>query len=230
MGKRRRASARGIAATFELVVQYWFAFTNRHTSELQRSDAETGAIALARFVEETRARLVVLEGAAQRDARLEGLLLDHQFWRLQKNYAIEWMREPMDERRRMLEFAAAHPAKTGLTLGQLVRVERTLRELDPADIDLLYRLDRLADPDFVQDPKRNEPVETQLAWHLIKLRRALARANENALERAVLEASGCFTTSSGGNFSGPIAHVTPVGQLVLGVLDEYATRRAAARA
>jgi len=64
------------------------------------------------------------------------------------------LREPMEDRRRMLELAAAHPSKTQLGLGQLVRVERTLRELDPLDIELLRRLGALAAPDFVADAGR----------------------------------------------------------------------------
>lgn len=72
--------------------------------------------------------------------RLEALLDDLQFWRVQRNFEWEATREATDDRRRMLSFAAAGAVNVELTLGQIARVERAIRELDPEDINLLREM------------------------------------------------------------------------------------------
>jgi hypothetical protein len=62
--------------------------------------------------------------------------------RVYANYARAADAEAIDERRRMLAFAAAGLVDTRLTVAQHARVERTLRELDPDDVLWLVVLSR----------------------------------------------------------------------------------------
>jgi hypothetical protein len=78
---------------------------------------------------------VTANGSAK--AQLTALINDHQFHRVQTNYVFEYAREPMDERRRMLEYAQTGSYNVDLTLAEIARVERTLRELDPNDVVML---------------------------------------------------------------------------------------------
>lgn len=59
---------------------------------------------------------------------------DRQFHLVQRNYLFEAQREAMDERRRMLMFAKAGSYNAELTLGEIARVERSIRGMDPDDV------------------------------------------------------------------------------------------------
>jgi hypothetical protein len=66
--------------------------------------------------------------------------LDPEFRRLLDNYGIEAPREATDERFRMLTYAAAISFSVPMTIAELSRAERTIRELDPKDVDALRNL------------------------------------------------------------------------------------------
>jgi hypothetical protein len=89
-------------------------------------EAEQRLAAAYTDAEALRARVAELESRGGRT------LLD--------NCAIEAQREPIDERRRMLAYAAAGGGPTCLSVAQLSRAERTIRELDPTDVLVLADL------------------------------------------------------------------------------------------
>jgi hypothetical protein len=159
-------------------------------------------------------------------AKLEELISDPSFGRVRDNYGYEAAREALHERRRMLAYASAGSANVELTISQIARVERTIRELDPENIGLLAKLAAIVDP----PPSGLEAnSETSATW--------TNQANGAAHVRAVLVledptgevllASGCvllFTVKPpAGMISSPIegAAVTQIGQWVLAVLDGY---------
>jgi hypothetical protein len=86
-------------------------------------------------------RLADLEESDATRRKLDELL-SHEFFWLLANYDLEAAREATDERRRMLAFASAGSVNLDLTIAQLARVERTIRELDPGDVDELSTLAR----------------------------------------------------------------------------------------
>lgn len=79
-------------------------------------------------------------------SKLDQLSDSREFWRVLDNYGYEASREAVDERRKMLAWAAAGSLTAGLTVAQMARVERTIRELDPGDIAILRRLHELSAP------------------------------------------------------------------------------------
>jgi hypothetical protein len=87
--------------------------------------------------------------------------LDHgNSWRVLDNYGYEAAREPMDERRRMLAYAAAGSVHHTLTIAQLARVERMIRELDPDDLVVLAKLEErpMPGPRSVQSVRGHTPA------------------------------------------------------------------------
>ena len=90
------------------------------------------------------ARLERVEGEVAANERLEALSGSRAFWRVLDNYGYEAAREAIDERRKMLAWAAAGSVSSKLTIPQMARVERTLRELDPNDVAVLQQLSDLA--------------------------------------------------------------------------------------
>ncbi|MBK8999597.1 MAG: hypothetical protein IPM35_28085 [Myxococcales bacterium] len=81
------------------------------------------------------ARLSDLERAALQDR-----CQDHEAWGIFRNFALEATREALDERRLMIAHATAAIANVSLSLGELARAERVLRELDPDDVRTLRGL------------------------------------------------------------------------------------------
>lgn len=163
-----------------------------------------------------RERLEALQSQAAKIADLEeklaALVADPQFFRVRTNYCFEAAREAIDERRRMLAYAAAGSLAPGLTVGQIARVERTIRELDPDDVKFLKLLSEYGD-----DGSRYS------GWQ------------ENDESGHVLLAAGCVdkqTTVDAGTFvfaagtrlpSGErsLLSITPLGLRVLHILDLY---------
>ncbi len=127
----------------------WIA--NRNTNalieardEMVRSwAAETYRLVRA-HVEESRARLEELgHSFEEQDIALCHLLEQHETQMLAVIYADAAYREAVDERRRMLSFAAASIARLDLTIEQKASTERVLRSLDPSDILELHKLERI---------------------------------------------------------------------------------------
>src|SRR5258708_2639838 len=122
---------RNNAATNRMVEAYdW-------EKEVAVRDAEQAARLESKFGD----RILEIEGV------LQALVEDPQFYRVRRNYGFEGAREALDERRRMLTCATAGSITPDLTVAQLARVERTMRELDPDDVKLLNILALTTDAD-----------------------------------------------------------------------------------
>lgn len=140
------------------------------------------------------------------------------------NYGLEAWREAVDRRRAMLGDAAAATIFSELRAAELARVERTIRMLDPEDLDLLTLI---AAPEFRRFPDHvfvvGEPSASEERYaHLVR----------GHLGGAALVAAGCVrvgqfegalrlaqlarTMDGGGSMPAMLeAEVTPLGDLVL---------------
>jgi hypothetical protein len=219
-----------LTGLFGLVRKAWTFWTGRNDSQFREARDEefrqwTVEHALALY------DLLRRIGAAESDvaalrAKLEKLADDREFQRVQGNYGWEAWREATDERRRMLSFAAAGSYTIELSVAQLARVERTVRELDPADLRLLRELNTTA----FQAPQRlTEPPDGDDDPRLESYRKALGAATQRFAicelhqpSGHVLVASACVSVEFPVHpFVGPAAYVTDLGRSVLQVLDCY---------
>ncbi len=85
------------------------------------------------------------EATAEQREKLNEVLEDPGFARVQLNYGYEAAREAIDERRGMLAYAAlgaADAGMRGMSIAEVARVERTIRELDPEDVGALAHHER----------------------------------------------------------------------------------------
>lgn len=132
--------------------------------------------------------------------RLDTLEQDRERVLVLGNYGIEAWREAVDHRRAMLGDAAVAAVVSELSAAELGRVERTVRVLDPEDLDALVTL---AGFGYGTDSK------------LLRYKRLLGCH----LGGAALVASGCVRlVAIGGLDAGggtTVAEVTPLGELVL---------------
>jgi hypothetical protein len=115
------------------------------------------------------------EGAEHFRLQVARLTIDQKFGRVQENYGLEACRKVTEERWRMLAFAAAGSFVTELTVADLTRVERTIRELDPEDVTFLCDLEAI----------RGESSKAAA-------RSQLRRSEGNPRASDVLEAAGCM--------------------------------------
>jgi len=152
------------------------------------------------------ARLAALE------ARAEKLDHDPQFHRVLDNYGYEAAREALDERRRMLAYAAVGQVEPHLSVAQLARTERTLRELDPADVVLLAVLAELGATEAAEEPYGIDP----------EAERAFEVWLDNPASGHVLLAAGCVYIRTPHVVGAKReAVVTPLGACVLEILALY---------
>lgn len=134
------AFLKALATVKNLHVKAWL---EKHSATFRLNAAwtqefETWALTWLNALEQQCERLnEQCSGNAENVAALQALLADHQFFRVNQNYIFEATREAMDERKRMLAFAAAGSVNVALALGEIARVERTIRELDPDGVRLL---------------------------------------------------------------------------------------------
>ena len=105
-----------------------------------------------------------------------------------------------------------------LSINEKARILRMIRGLDPGDLALLDRLDKIDDPSFVPDPKKAADAASQLQAHLSRVR--YMAAQEESIARDVLASAGCLDASFQ-DFGGPSAHVTKLGEQLLHVLAAY---------
>lgn len=112
----------------------------------------------------------------------------------------------------MLAYALAGTlCSENLTIAQKSRVERVVRELDPAEVFLLYKMS------LVQIERQdNDSFD----------REGMARMDmleQQPISRDILRASGCVHWENNGGFDGGVnyAHVTTIGQAVLEILSGY---------
>jgi len=212
----------------------WREFADGNTQRMREAEAIEGRSWRAQRDALVDERLRQLEARATAQGELgagtaaavQALFDDHQFGRLEWNYELEGARETTDERRRMLGFAAAWSVEPELSIAQLSRVERTIRELDPEDIDVLKRLadQQAAAPAL----RRGQPQAIAEPAH----REALEKHHENMYvgwlhyrpAGEVLPAAGCvYIAPRATNYSTTTARieVTDLGKNVLRVLDGY---------
>lgn len=166
-------------------------------------------------------------------AKLESLVNDPALTRVCDNYGLEASREALDERRRMLAFAAAGSVNVDLEIAQIARVERTVRELDPADVKLLGQLARIEDPEPPSRPAgwTTGPMIVPIPGPILSFEEQVGRAAVERYKLAesrqpstdTLIAAGCvqtFAVQSGEIVKNGL-RVTHLGQWVLKVLDPY---------
>ncbi|MBZ0116737.1 MAG: hypothetical protein K8H88_07075 [Sandaracinaceae bacterium] len=116
-------------------VQRWIEGPDR--ASIYRDHYEEWVADLARRVTEHAAFGVEIA------ERLDALEQDRERVLVLGNYGLEAWREAVDRRRAMLGDAAEATIFSELSAGELARAERTLRMLDPEDLDLLIEIQEL---------------------------------------------------------------------------------------
>lgn len=182
-------------------------------SQLQREMFEDWIVAAHRAVRE---QVLWVREHEHRISELEALAMDPQFERVLGNYQFEASREAMDERRRMLALAYAGSLHPGMTVAQLARVERVIRELDPEDVKVLAAVRRINAPPLNEE-RVFEDGEQALHDERIQL------LKESGASGAALVASACVAIND------PVSTwamqsscvITPIGEWVLAVMGAY---------
>lgn len=142
-------------AALRAVVSAFGRYANRNTKAMQDAwDARRfqwiieSCVLLDRDFPQLKAAVAHIENIVDAlDDRMKRLelaterSLDPEFQRILDNYGIEASREAIDERLRMLTHATAGSFSAPMTIAELSRVERILRELDPPDITVLRTLE-----------------------------------------------------------------------------------------
>lgn len=203
-------------------------FAHRRTEEfIQQRDemhrewtAET-ARNLAEHIEESRQAFLLIGGLVEEhDAKLEETLGTPEAEVLAALYGEAAYREALDERRMMLQHAAASIADLEIPMAEKCRAEKVLRDLDPSDVIELDCLERIAGTvERLEDGKgRHNHNEERHRY-----RRLMASRSTDALL-----SSGCVRVM-GGTFGGDVAVVTARGRVMLHLLRSYtASHRAPA--
>ena len=145
--------------------------------------------------------------------------------RIQWNYAEQAVKEPIDERARMLEHASAAIIDVGLTVAEHATVQRILQELNPEDALDMHLLKRVAGTIHEGEQHRSPDHLRWLIWN-------------KCLGRDVLVSAGCIRVTYGGGGAGlgpgtgvyGEAAVTPLGKRMLRVLRSFLASRARADA
>jgi hypothetical protein len=143
----------------------------------------------------------------------EELLSEPEFQKIADNYAVEAQREALLERARMLAHALVGTlCSQNLAISQKSRVERTIRELDPPDVLLLYRLNSVR----IEERLPNDSFDREGMKRMEML-------DEHPSSRDVLRAAGCVDWENNGGIGGGAiyARVTSIGSNVLEVLHGY---------
>lgn len=150
------------------------------------------------------------------EARITEQAEDPQLYRVVGNYTYEAAKEALDERLKMLSAAAAGNVDPTLTIAQKARVERTVRELNPEEVSVLWGLHR-TEGVFHFDGTKCGSVG-QLRWRLL-----------SEADAEILLAAGCVGTRTMTGYGGGIteAHVTTLGTQVLRILLMYVLERGA---
>lgn len=126
---------------------------------------------------------------------------DREFAAVWRNLGYEASREAIDQRRRMLAYAAAGTLATGHSIAQVSRIERALRQLDPDDILWLDEIDRAEFPEC--------PVAAKLARGMTW---------DGCPSRDALLLAGCVREL---NVWGTGVDVSTIGRGVLSVMEAF---------
>jgi|HubBroStandDraft_1064217.scaffolds.fasta_scaffold01132_18 hypothetical protein len=125
-----------LAQVVEVLVRY----ENKNTTALLKAwdDAkDEWLVELVRVLPEVVGRLEQVE---QFQERLKLRTESPEFQRLLDNVSFEASREAIEERRRMLAHVGAGIFDVTMTIAEAARCERVIREVDPADIFALRRV------------------------------------------------------------------------------------------
>lgn len=196
-------------------VEKFRSHANQSTDRLREADEQERRSWVYARNKHIEARLAELERRAYDEPdltrRLEALLADLQFWRVQRNYEFEATREATDERRRLLEFASAGAVNAELTIAQIARVERSMRELDPDDVKLLHRLASIEEVGRAQGMAFSP--SGQQRYNVFR---------DAGVCGEMLIASGCVRVDTPNAYDvGPEVYVTQIGLWVIKVCEPY---------
>lgn len=183
----------------------YFTRADERLADARRREFERNVVAALQWnIKELLERVEDLEGKLQTQAS------DEQYVMVCRNLGFEADREAIDERRRMLEHAAAGLIDPRISIEDKARVERKLRELDPIDVRTLYGISRVVGP-------RAERLRHEV-WA------------SSGMPGEVLLSAGCLREDlHAGAFGGapPDLHVTAVGRLVLRAVRGFTLSRGA---
>jgi hypothetical protein len=202
-----------------------FSNTTRFIAERDEMHREWTAETHARVAEhiaDSREKFLAVGGTLEEhERRLEELFDQHETQLLAVLYAEDAYREAVDARRRMLSVAAASIVDLDLTIDEKARIEKVLRNLDPADVLELHKLSRAV------GRIRRVPEGGYLYGSTAALCHALLAASDSD---DALTAARCVRETilpSGGGWGGAggsaedVAYVTERGAIVLRVLRRY---------
>ena len=201
------------AAGIIVKVTRWY--SSRNTAAFEAAQDEMfreWTVEHARALNLQGARIDALEHAQRKIT--DDLADDPQFLKILDNYGYEAAREAIVERRRLLACAAAASLTPKLSIGQIARVERTLRELDPENVKALHELE-LTRADEWDGPFANDPRGAAM----------FQRFSRMGLSADALEAAVCVRVRLAGSIQNygdaHIAWVTHTGADILEICALY---------
>lgn len=207
---------KGALAAYNALVKFFTDLGNRETDKLLEAveiDRRSHHAQVAQHVKVLMVEWAKLaKDAEELRAKIEEMAADSQFQRLHANLEYEAVRSTLDERKKMLAAAAAGLCNPRMSIEDKARVERTLRELDPKDVQLLERL-RVLHADPHQPPDNSRDSLTVNARDLLAA---------EPLSRGALLTAGCVRAINRvEKISGALYAVSELGDLVLRVLATY---------
>lgn len=193
-------------------------------AEAWKEVLEEFTLGAARKADEAAAAILIL---AEMQGRLEEMLRevnerveDQEARAVWAKYGLQAWQEPLDERRRMLEYAAAGIVDTRLSVAEHARVQRLLIELDPPDVIDLYALSRTYHYMWGGQRYGNEG-EMKSAFLASRPGAGDALFASNCV-RYRFEAQGAFVHAGDADLPDwPFLEITNFGRLVLRVLRGY---------
>jgi hypothetical protein len=116
-------------------VAKWIALIPKNpTKDLESAKRDMMEWWVSELAEQEANQARYLEEVGADVEEIKAILTAPEFQRVFNNYAFEAEREAIDERRRMLQFAFCGSVDPCLTLAEIARTERAIRELDPPDV------------------------------------------------------------------------------------------------
>ena len=135
------------------------------------------------------------------------------------NLGFEAAREAIVERKLMLAAAVGGILRPEFSVERRARLERKLRELDPADVRHLDGITRVPRPNMKDFPA--QPGATDDHHAMERLRYAELHVDEFE----VLRSSGCVEICRLENYRAEGCRVTRLGQDILRVVEDYVSER-----
>jgi len=172
---------------------------------------------------EVERRLTALEAVAQdREAfraAVDSMASDCQFVRLHMNLEFEAVREALEDRKRLLAYAAAGLSDPDLSIEEKARLERVLRGLDVRDIFFLREIILVDASGFAPNPQGHNSTEQQKARYMMTARLEMSQCDVQA--RDALVAAGCVAIDNLSVWGPGSAVVTHVGHGLVTLLEAF---------